>query len=215
MSNRNLLDKPTAPVLPAPGDEVTTQWARAFSYVLRLFFTRVSTALVQLLGLNGGRFLQCPNAVFYSTADQPLVSTGTAQLVTFNQTYLDNGFTVASSSRVTATYGGVYCFNLSAQLTNANGSAQTTYIWLSRDGTDIGMTTREYTIEGSGKAAVMKWSFIIDMNAGSYLEVKWAGTSTDLQLEYAAATSPHPGVPSVALSVHLVSALPETLPSPP
>jgi len=61
----------------------------------------------------------------------------------------------------------------------------------------------------------VNWSFSIDVQANSYIKLRWAGDSTDIRLEASTATSPHTGIPSAVLAVNYVAPLPVTLPSPP
>jgi hypothetical protein len=47
-----------------------------------------------VFGELGGRFIDVPNALYFSTVDQPIAVVDTAQVVTFNQTYLESGFSI-------------------------------------------------------------------------------------------------------------------------
>jgi len=89
------------------------------------------------------------------------------------------------------------------------------FIWMKRNGTTIGYTTHQYTVEGSDNHININWNFSIDLSDGGYLQFFWAGTDTALTLETTAATSPHPGIPSAVVSVTFVAPLPDTLPTPP
>jgi hypothetical protein len=103
-----------------------------------------------VFGELGGRFLDVPNALYFSTVDQPIAVVDTAQVVTFNQTYLESGFSIngGSNSQITATYGGVYNFQFTTQIVSGSASSKTIYIWISRNGTDLGLHGEEICIAG-------------------------------------------------------------------
>ncbi len=216
MANR-LVQKVQPPALPIPKESPLKQYLDDLNNILRLFFNLVANAVNNVFGELGGRFLDVPNALYFSTADQALVASNTAQPVTFNQTYLQSGFVLdgGTDSEITAVYGGVYNFQLTLTLTSTSGSSKDVYVWIARNGTDLGYTTRPYNISGSGRMLDIQWAFDIDVAAGEYIEFYWSGTSTNLELGASAATTPHPGIPSAVLTVNFISALPETRPTPP
>jgi hypothetical protein len=213
--SRFLLGKTAPPALPIPPPSPLKGFLDALNNVLRLFFNGISSSVNNLVGDNGGRFLQSPNGLFFDTGDQALAAVNTAQPVRFNQTYLDNGVSIngATSSEITVQYSGVYLFTFTGQLRSGSGSNKLVFLWLNRNGTDIGYSAREYSISGSGKELEINWSFIIDMQAGQYMQMRWTGNNIDLSLDAVAPTSPHPGISSAVVAVTYVSALPEALPT--
>ena len=215
--NRNLLGKIAPPALPVSPTSPLKGYMDALNNVLRLFFNGISSATNALIGENGGRFLQSPNGLFFDILDQPLGAVNTAQAVQFREPYLTNGFEIngGSNTEITALYSGIYSFQFTAQLRSGSGSSKLAFLWIARNGTDIGYSAREYSISGSGKELEISWSFIIDLQAGDYIELEWTGNDIDLSLDAVAPTSPHPGVSSAVVAITFVSALPETLPTPP
>jgi hypothetical protein len=216
VANR-LVQKVQPPALPIPKESPLKQYLDDLNNILRLFFNLVANAVNNVFGEFGGRFLDVPNALYFSTVDQALVASNTAQPVTFNQTYLQSGFVLngGTNSEITAVYGGVYSFQLTLTLTSTSGSSKDAYVWIARNGTDLGYTTRPYNISGSGRMLDIQWAFDIDVAAGEYLEFYWSGTSTSLELGASAAVTPHPGIPSAVITVNFISALPEVRPTPP
>jgi hypothetical protein len=153
--------------------------------------------------------------LFFSTTDQ----TGalTAQAIEFEITYLNNGVNVnaGTESRIYVDVPGVYNFQFSGQVHSTSASTKQVYVWIVRDGNDIGYSTHQYTLSGSGEHMEISWNFNIDMKAGQYLEFEWAISATSVVLETTAATSPHPGIPSAVVAVSYMAPLPDTLPTPP
>lgn len=212
-----LINKVQAPALPVPPQTPVKGYLDALNNILRLFFARMANNLNLLTGDNGGRFVDSPNGLFWDNADQALVAINTAQPVRFNQTYLNNGMFIngPTTSYITVNYSGIYNFQFSGVLRSSSASSKTVFIWINRGGTDVGYTTREYLLAGSGGVLEINWNFNIDMQAGQYIQLMWAGDDIDLSLDTVAPASPHPGVPSAVIAVTFVSVLPETLPTPP
>lgn len=216
MANR-LVQKVTPPALPIPKDSPVKQYLDDLNNILRLFFNLIANAVNTVFGELGGRFIDAPNALYFSTVDQPIAVVDTAQVVTFNQTYLESGFSIngASNSQITATYDGVYNFQFTTQVVSSSASSKTVYLWISRDGTDLGYTAKDIVLSGSADVNEATWNFNLDLAAGEYVEMKWSSDDIDASLNAEAATSPHPGVASAVVTINFISALPETRPTPP
>lgn len=215
--NRYLINKVEPPALPIPPSGTTRQYLDDLNNILRLFFNRLANNINRLTGGLGGRFLDIPNALFFSTVDQPIAAINTGQVISFENTYLDNGISIngGSNSQITALYSGIYNFQFSAQPSSTSSSSKILYVWIARDGTDIGYTAKQFVLQGSSDVKNMTYNFNIDLQAGQYIEMKWSSNDINAKLDTQTATTPHPGVPSAVLTVTFVSTLPETLPTPP
>ena len=217
MATNSSIDKVLIPALPIPPEQYSKGYLSTLNNILRLFFNQLANTANLLAGSNGARFIESPNGLFFDTADQALVTINVAQPVRFNQTYLNNAVTIdaATETLITTTYSGVYNFQFSAVLRSTNASSKIAYIWINRDGTDIGYSAREYLISGSGEVLELNWSFSIDIQAGQYIKIMWTGDHLNMNLDAVAPTSPHPGIASAVISVSFVSILPDPLPTPP
>jgi hypothetical protein len=183
--------------------------------ILRLFFNQIGNAMISVLGTNGGVYIECPNGLFFDIESQTVAGVNTATPIKFRQSYLANAVSVVDNSKIRVATGGVYNFQFSGQLTSTNSSSKQVYIWLKRDDTVIGYSTHAYTISGSGTQQEVSWNFNIDMLEGQTIELEWASDSTAVSLAAAAATTPHPGIPSAVMVVNFIAPLPDTLPTPP
>ena len=110
---------------------------------------------------------------------------------------------------------GVYNFQYTGQLSSSSSSPKTAYLWIARDGVDIGYSTRAITLTSNNESKEATWAFNIDLQAGQYIEMRMAVDDTDLHLHAEAAASPHPGIPSSVMTVNYVAPLPAVLPTPP
>ena len=203
----NSLDTPRAPALPIPPETYTRTVFDRSNNVTRLFFNRLTTTLIDLLGTsNGGKYLYMPRGVFYSTTDQAASSANTGYPVEFEVTSVSSGVIVGGSddTRVTVDADGVYNFQVTLQLEQNNSSAATTYVWARVNGSDQVYSGQKNTIAGSTNATA-HWNFSLNLTASQYVEVYWSTSDTQLNLHTETASTPHPGVPAAVVSVSFVS----------
>lgn len=211
------LQKIAAPNLPLAQREYSVQYQDQLNNIFRLYFNLLDSSVNTVLGTNGGQYIDCPNGLFFSTTDQPIVAANVAQPIDFPIEYLNNAVRVNSGtdSRVYVDVGGVYNFQFSGQIASGSASAKQVYIWIARNGTDIGYSTHQYTVSGSGTHLNISWNFDIDLDVGEYIEMQWASDDADITLEAASATALHPGMPSAVMAVNFVAPLPNSRPTPP
>ena len=217
-TGKNIRIQPAvAPRLPTAPALYEQRYQDQFNDILRLFFNQIGNAMISVLGTNGGVYIECPNGLFFNTADQAISMANTAYPVVYNQTYLDNAIALqsGSTSRIEVATGGIYNFQYSGQLESTNSSSKSVFLWIRRNGVDIGYSARAYTISGSGAYAPIAYTFDIDVQAGQYIELMVSASDTTVQLAAETSTSPHPGIPSSVMTVNFVAPLPETLPTPP
>jgi len=214
---QNALRIPAPPRLPTANEEYLRQDQEVFNNTLRLYFNQLSNGLQNIAGTNGGKYVECPYGLFFNTADQTFPVANTDYPVVYNQTYLDNAVVLqsGSTSRIEVSVGGIYNFQYSGQLESTNSSSKNFFLWIRRDGVDIGYSTRAYSISGSNEYRLISYSFDIDMQVGQYLELIAAASDTSLDINAETATAPHPGIPSSVMTVNYISPLPDTLPTPP
>ena len=212
-----LVQKVQTPALPIPRPGPLKHYLDDLNNILRLFFNLLANAVNNVFGELGGRFIDVPNALYFSTVDQPIAVVNTAQVITFNQTYLQSGFSIngASNSQITAIYSGVYNFQFTTQIVSGSASSKTIYLWISRNGTDLGYTAKDVILSGSADVNEATWNFNLDLAAGEYVEMKWSSDDIDASLNSEAPASPHPGVASAVVTINFISALPEVRPTPP
>lgn len=205
---RNTLIPPKSPSLP-PVTEMS------FTNILTLYFNRLDAALRALLGTIGGQYVDCPYGLFFNTVSQTFAAINTAYPVVYNATYLSNSVERTDTSRLTVRTAGVYNFQYSGQFTSTSASTKQVYIWLRRNGTDIGYSTRVYNVTGSNANIAVDWNFDIDMDVDEYMEIIAAVDDTNITLNATAATAPHPGISSSVISVNFIAPLPDPRPTPP
>ena len=213
------LNQVAAPNLPLAPIEYNRQYGDQLNNVLRLYFNRLDAILAQLRTSDDvdPANINFPNGLFFNTADQTLAAINTGYPITFNQTYLNNFVALqsGSTSKIEVAVGGVYNFQLSAQLKSTNASAKDVQIWIKRGTTTIGYSGHRYTIEGSDNHMNVTWIFDIDLAANEYIEMYWGADDTAVTMEAIPASAPYPAVASAVMAVNFIARLPDPRPTPP
>jgi hypothetical protein len=213
------LNKVASPNLPLPPDEYNRMYFDQMLNILRLYFNRLDALTGQLMtsGSIDPSLLNVPNGLFFNTADQTLAAINTGYPITFNQTYLNNfvALQTASTSKIEVAVGGVYNFQLSAQLKSTNSSGKDVQIWIKRGTTTIGYSGHRYTVAGADNHFNVSWNFDIDLAANEYIEMYWGADDTNVTLEAIPASAPYPAVASAVMAVNFIARLPSPRPTPP
>ena len=193
-----LVQKVPAPALPIPKAGPVKQYLDDLNNILRLFFNLVSNAVNSVFGEQGGRFIEAPNAKFFSTTDQTASVVDTAYALQFENTYLGEAISITGTpkTRITPLYSGVYNFELSVELTSSNANSKELSFWVRRSGVDIANTGRMHVVAGSGGVDDFEYSFTIDLTAGQYIELMWATDNTGITIDYMAVSYTHLTLPT-------------------
>lgn len=206
---------PATPVLPRPGTAYNAATQGQHNGLLTGFLQRIAGALQVLFGPAGGQYVDNPNGLFFHTGDQTLAAANTGYPVQFNQTYLANHISMVDGTKMTAAVSGIYNFQYSGCVESTSSSAKNVFLWIRRNGTDIGYSTNGYTLSGSGTLGIIAWNFSIDLQVGDYIELVWAATATNVTLTTEPPAAPHTGIPASVCAVIYAAPLPASLPTPP
>lgn len=139
---------------------------------------------------------------FYDTTTQTAAAINTAYAMTFNTIDLSVGVTRGSpTSRIYVDRPNVYNIQFSAQLDKTAGGAGLIWIWLRKNGVDVPDSAGQVRVQGNNAELLAAWNYLIQLNAGDYIEIMWEVDDTSVQILYDPATAVHPAVPSVILTV--------------
>ena len=210
------LDSPQPPNLPYAPQEWNPTYQEQLNNVLRLYFNRLSNVTKNLLGPEGGQFINMPFGSFYDTTDQTAASTTTAYAVTVNTTALSNNVSLVDSTKITFATDGVYNIQFSIQLANNDNATQDIDIWFRKNGVDIDNSNSRFGLAprksaGDPYHVIGSLNFVDSFVADDYVELYWRTSSTNAYIEYySAPSSPtRPAIPSVILTATFVSSVPE------
>ena len=208
------LDSPQPPNLPYAPQEWNPQYQEQLNNVLRLYFNRLSNVTKNLLGPDGGQFINIPFGSFYDTTDQTAASTTASYPISINTTSLSNEVSIENNSQITFATEGVYNIQFSIQLSNNDNATQDIDIWFVKNGVDIANSNSRFGLAprksaGDPYHVIGTVNFIESFLANDYVELYWRTSSTNAYIEYySAPSSPtRPAIPSVILTATFVSSI--------
>ena len=139
---------------------------------------------------------------FYDTTTQVAAAINTATAITFNTTDLSKGVTIGSpTSRVVVDSEGVYNFQTSIQLDSTVATAEEFYLWFRVNGVDVTNSASQARVQGNNAEVFLALNLFFSLKAGDYVELMFSVSSTGVQLLASGAVAPHPGIPSIILTV--------------
>jgi hypothetical protein len=139
---------------------------------------------------------------FYDTTTQTATVINTATAVTFNSTDLTNGVYLGTpTSRVYVDTPGIYNFDTSFQLDKTAGGVGLFYLWFRLNGVDVPNSASQIRIQGNNAEIFSSLNYFFDLNAGDYVEIMYSVDDLTVEILAEAASAPHPGVPSIILTV--------------
>lgn len=143
---------------------------------------------------------------FYDTTTQSAAATNTAYAVTFNTTYSSYAIERGTpTSRIYVPDSSIYNFEFSLQVDKTGGTNSQLYVWPRINGVDVADSASRVRIKDNNDEHVVAWNFMLDMQGGSYFELMWAVSNTNVQLIAEPATAFCPAIPSAILTVYEVS----------
>jgi hypothetical protein len=179
-----------------------------------LFFTKLTNGLANLMGPNGGVYMNTPYGAFQDSTDQVAANTTTAYAITFNTTDYSNAITLSNSSRLNVANSGLYNIQFSIQFTNTTNSSQDVDVWFRVNGTNSANSNSRFGFaprKGVGDPfhIIAAMNYYLSLNALDYVEIMWRPTDVGVTIEqYAAGTSPtRPAVPSAIVTMNFVSSI--------
>lgn len=139
---------------------------------------------------------------FYDTTTQTATTINTAKAVTFNNTDLSSGVYLGTpTSRVYVDTPGIYNFDTSFQLDKTTGGTGLFYLWFRLNGVDVPDSASQIRIQGNNAEIFSSLNYFFDLNAGDYVEIMYSVDDLSVQILAEAAAAPHPGIPSIILTV--------------
>jgi hypothetical protein len=139
---------------------------------------------------------------FYDTTTQTATTINTATAVTFNTTDLSSGVYLGTpTSRVYVDTPGIYNFDTSFQLDKTAGGTGLFYLWFRLNGVDVPDSASQIRIQGNNAEIFSSLNYFFNLTAGDYVEIIYSVDDLSIQLLTEPAAAPHPGIPSIILTV--------------
>ena len=138
---------------------------------------------------------------FYDTTTQVATVINTATAITFNTTDLSQGVFLSTTSRVMVDTVGIYDFQISIQLDKTSGGTAEFYVWFRLNGVDVTDSASQIRLQGNNAEIFSSLNYFFDLKSGDYVEIMFSVTDVSVQVAATAASAPHPGIPSIILTV--------------
>ena len=152
-----------------------------------------------------------PYGEFSKNTDQLAPSSGNTAVVEWTTEHEVNGVYLdgVNTSRIYVRNDGIYTILFSLQLANANNDAEYADVWFRVNGTDVSDSAKRFGLParkstGDPSHLTGTTSHVLDLNAGDYIEIAGATSSTLVSLEhFTASTSPYtrPAIPSAQINI--------------
>jgi hypothetical protein len=140
---------------------------------------------------------------FYDTTTQTATVINTATAITFNGTDLSNGVYIGSpTSRIIVDSEGIYNFDTSFQIDKTSGGTAVFDFWFRLNGVDVANSASRIRIQGNNAEIFSSLNYFFDLKAGDYVELMFSVTDLSVEIAAFAASAPHPGIPSIILTVN-------------
>lgn len=212
------LNKAEPPALPLSPDEFSRPYQDQLNNVQRLFYNRLTNITNNLIGVDGGVYLQNPHALLMSNQDQTSAGITSANTITYNQPVVQQAVEVRNGGEIWFTHSGQYLVTFSLQVSNRDNAEHLFEVWAAYNGTNYPLSNTRFDVPA--RKNVSQWGhsvpaisgiFSVEDPLNDFLSIKWWSDSTLVFLEhYAAGVSPaRPEIPSVILTVNFVSRLPQ------
>jgi len=139
---------------------------------------------------------------FYDTTTQAATVINTATAITYNTTDLSNGVYLGSpTSRVYVDTEGVYNFDTSFQLDKTAGGTGIFDFWFRLNGVDVPESCSRIRVQGNNAEIFSSLNYFFDLKANDYVELMFSVDDLSIEITAFAAAAPHPGIPSIILTV--------------
>lgn len=147
--------------------------------------------------------LEGGHAKFMRTTAQTAAAVNTAYSITYdapsNKFKIDRDST--NNERIVFQETGEYLLSFTAEITTSAASDIKFYFWPSKNGTNIANMTMVKTVHNNGGVMLASRTYLLEITANDYIEMKWAVDSTNGSLGVTAATAFSPASPSSTLAI--------------
>lgn len=119
-----------------------------------------------------------------------------------NGVYVDPTHT----SRIYVTETGDYLLAFSGQIAKSGSSSEQVDMWVRKNGSDLARSNSRMTLQGNPNEQLISLSFIVDLDAGDYIELVFSSASATAHIasHLGLSTPNRPDIPGIITSLSLV-----------
>ena len=153
-----------------------------------------------------------PYLAVQDDTDQAATTTTAANIMSFSTTDYSLGASLASGTKLTAGYAGLYNIQFSVQLINTTNDSQEVSIWFRKNGTNVAGSNSEFGMQarkssGTASRGIAALNFFIALQKDDYVELVWRPSDIGVSIEhFATQTTPdRPATPSIIATMSYLS----------
>lgn len=152
--------------------------------------------------MEGGR------AKFIRTTNQTAASANTAYSITYDAPTIASRINrdATNPERIVFEEKGEYLLNFTAEITSSSAATVKFYFWPAKNGANLSNLSLIKTIHVNGGVLTGGRTYLLNLDANDYIEMKWAVSSTSGSLNASSATAFAPASPSSTLAITRVNA---------
>ena len=159
---------------------------------------------------DGSELYLVPRLGVFFAANNQTDGAGAVPMV-FTTQALSRGVTLADDSKIYVDRDGIYEFQLSTHIHNADSQAHTFELWGSVNGVGIENSRFIYSVPsshgGTPGALIPSQNFWLALRAGAYVQILWEADDAAVTIAYHAAEAGKPVSPSLLLTVKEIAPL--------
>ena len=144
------------------------------------------------------------HGAFHSEFTQSATTADTALIMSAETTDFSVGVTMVDNSKIFVSSAGTYNFEFSSVFQKTQGgSIEFVSIWPRINNNDVSWSNTDMSMANNNELIVASWNFLLELNAGDYVELMWSSTSSQMIMQ---AIPPQinptrPGTPSVIITL--------------
>ena len=157
-------------------------------------------------------YFGCPGywGSFWDNTSQYAATINTPTAILLRSGDLANyGAAIASGSRMTVLYPGIYSITFSIQFSNTDTQIHDINVWLRRNGTNVADSDSRFSIiarhGGLHGNVIGTVNFVLELAANDYIELIWSSESTSAYIHAEAAGATHPAIPGIICTITQVA----------
>ena len=155
-------------------------------------------------GFQGAGGTSSAYGIFFDTTIQTN-DEASGNVMLFNNTTDANLVSIVSGGKITLDISGTYDIQFSAQVEKTDGGQDDIEIWLRKNTNDEAWSNTRIRLSGNNAKSVAAWNWMVNANAGDFYEIIWYSADANVRLYAETATPPAVSIPSVILSVNLLT----------
>ena len=140
---------------------------------------RISTGTL----LDYGNGYNKSHAVFYHTGSVS-GSANTERLFPHSTVGLQTDVNIVDRTKITVTQAGIYKLTFSLQCRHTSGGNTTLTVWLKKNNNNVPDSSSDLYLSGNQVPYLFTMDYIINMNAGDFLQIAWSDTDGAVSFPY-------------------------------